>query len=575
MIPRRFQSEMLTMSRDIVARRGQGDRDVVALVFPGGGKSSLPVIMGSALKTAGLIDKICVVVPRLSLRSQNAEEFLKPHLREWLGHRLEVNEAGNDVNPSRGTDGYVTTYQTLVADQAGLHADEFRRHRYLLCLDEVHHVGDGGEWHRAVAPLYERAAFRLLMTGTLDKHDGGRIAHLNYWSPGGDVVRYPDTHIRYDLGQATGERAVIRICFPHIDGQIKYLDRSGRQVEEFTLAGDDEAARDKIYVAINTEYAEQLVTKCVESWRSYRTHNPRARLLVVCASVQQARRMQKFLTQQLGVSAAVAVSEDDSSQQTIKTFRGGLPDALVTVQMAYEGLDVPSLTHLACLTHIRSFPWLVQMFGRIMRFDREAGPWELQRAFAFVPDDPLMQKAVAYLKDGQPKGVTDDEPDSRSGSSASTTDKDGQDDDAASKVIPLNGRVTRERIVGLEPGESLDHQQTSRIKALMSEFGVCGNPADVARMLEKLQVVGADRANTEAAPSAPTSPRDRITALKKAIQSALLRIDAARGFDPGTMNKLAYQQAQGFKARDEMTEDELRNVWVWTQGQLSASGVSE
>src|SRR5262245_11313806 len=63
-----------------------------------------------------------------------------------------------------------------------------------------------------------------------------------------------------------------------------------------------------------------------------------------------------------------------------------------------RGLDVPALTHVACLTHIRSFPWLMQMLGRVMRYDRAAGRWDRQHAFAFVPDDPLMQQAIEYVR---------------------------------------------------------------------------------------------------------------------------------------------------------------------------------
>jgi len=43
-------------------------RDILAAVTPGGGKSLLPVIAAARLITAGIVDKICWVVPRDSLR---------------------------------------------------------------------------------------------------------------------------------------------------------------------------------------------------------------------------------------------------------------------------------------------------------------------------------------------------------------------------------------------------------------------------------------------------------------------------------------------------------------------------
>jgi len=43
------------------------------------------------------------------------------------------------------------------------------------------------------------------------------------------------------------------------------------------------------------------------------------------------------------------------------------PSILVTVAMAYEGLDAPEVAVVAALTHIRSQPWLEQMTARNAR----------------------------------------------------------------------------------------------------------------------------------------------------------------------------------------------------------------
>src|SRR4051794_585381 len=76
-------------------------------------------------------------------------------------------------------------------------------------------------------------------------------------------------------------------------------------------------------------------------------------------------------------------------------------DILVTVAMAYEGLDNPAITYIACLTHIRSYPWIEQMVARATRYDPEAGPWELQSAHIFVPDDQKMQDVLKLIQDEQ------------------------------------------------------------------------------------------------------------------------------------------------------------------------------
>ena len=90
-------------------------RDILAAVTPGGGKSLLPVIAAAALMRAGLIDRVCWVVPRDSLRLQAQEAFADPVWRSTLGHALAVRAADNTADPSRGLTGYVTTYQGVAA----------------------------------------------------------------------------------------------------------------------------------------------------------------------------------------------------------------------------------------------------------------------------------------------------------------------------------------------------------------------------------------------------------------------------------------------------------------------------
>ena len=151
-------------------------RDILAAVTPGGGKSLLPVLAAARLIEAGIVERVCWVVPRDSLRLQAEEAFADPLWRAALGHCLSVRAAGNTPDPSRGLAGYVTTYQGIAA-APGLHLAEFRRYRTLLVVDEVHHLpaladtdpdtaagspgpdeDPAGAWSRAMLPLFECAA---------------------------------------------------------------------------------------------------------------------------------------------------------------------------------------------------------------------------------------------------------------------------------------------------------------------------------------------------------------------------------------------------------------------------------
>lgn len=566
---REHQEKLLTIVRNMVALRSINRSEMAFHIIPGGGKSVLPVIAAAELIRSKLADRVCVVVPRLTLKRQAATAFHDEGWRRFLNHNLEVMESDNTPNPCKGAAGYVTTYQAIAANP-DLHAQEMRRFRYILFLDEIHHVADGSRTHETLKPMWSAAKLRVGMTGSLDRNEGDRIAFLGYAAPGPGGRLEPEREIDYGVAKSIGEHAIIPITFQHNDAQVSYLDRNGQQVWLGTLSGcGDEDARDGIWAAINTQYADQLLTRAVEHWKRTRTVNRRSRLLVVCASISQAKKIKARLDG-LGVRGEIATSDEDDADKVIKRFREERhPDALVTVQMAYEGLDVPDLTHLCCLTHIRSFPWLMQMFGRIWRFDREAGPWQSQHAFAFVPDDPLMQKAIDYIRAEQAIGVEMSEP---------TDDEDDEGEDGTDRttlsekgdIVPLSGSKTRERASGLDG--DLDYQETAIIKELMEKHSIHGSPLDLARMFREWQ----------SGVTPPPSPQpekpvvtldDRISGLRRAIQSGLNRIDKARGYEPGTMNRRCFVEAQSSRKRDELTEQDLARVWRWVQQQLQAAGL--
>src|SRR4051795_10560521 len=199
---RRHQEEVDRLCRAIAAGAA-GVTDILAAVTPGGGKSALPVIAAARLldavppgRTRPIVERVCWVVPRDTLRRQAEEAFVDPAWRAFLGHAHSVRAAENAPDPCRGLSGYVTTYQAIAA-APDLHLAEFRRHRYLLCIDEMHHLpalsdldaltqaSEETAWSRAILPLLESAAVRLLLSGTLQRADGRAILWLPYRRPRG------------------------------------------------------------------------------------------------------------------------------------------------------------------------------------------------------------------------------------------------------------------------------------------------------------------------------------------------------------------------------------------------------
>jgi superfamily II DNA or RNA helicase len=430
-LPLRSHQRRLAGVAQAIASGAAGDlRDVLAAVTPGGGKSLLPVIAAARLVEAGIVRKVCWVCPRDSLRQQAEEAFTDPRWREVLGHALTLRSAGNAPDPSRGLDGYVTTYQAI-AVAPDLHLREFRSAPYLLVLDEVHHLpalpdaepvsgaaaSEEARWSRAVLPLLELARVRLLLSGTLERADGRGILWLPYRT--GTKTRTHEVDLEapglavigYSRSQALAERAVLPITFGAIDGEAEWLDADRNRVGPHRLSGGIETTRAALFTALRTEFADALLDEAFLATRRLRAERRQAmglapgepgrglgKLLVVAPDQALARRYLERIRRRLPegareTAARLAISDAPDAQTALAAFRlQAEPSILVTVAMAYEGLDAPETSVVAALTHVRSRPWLEQMAARATRIDPRAGPVEGQRALIFHPDDLLFRR---------------------------------------------------------------------------------------------------------------------------------------------------------------------------------------
>lgn len=409
---RKHQEAFDDLCRQIAAGYMPDVKSVICSVTPGGGKSMLPIIAAAHL-IGSVADRICWVVPRRSLQVQAEAEFLKPSAAEIIGRPLAIRRSANAHDPCRGLSGFATTYQAIGYGNHHMAAD-FSRHRYILILDEPHHVEEGGAWETALAPLVSRAALTVFMSGTLERGNRRRIAFLPYrMTMHGEVI---DLHgrdgqseaITYSRTQALYDHAILPIHFELMDGSAQWIGRDGETyTTDLSTANKDTA--EALYTALKTQFAVQLLDECSGHWSEYRVSHPRAKLLVVTANIEDAKKYVSHLKRQ-NIKAAIATSDDSALAATnighFKTHgtKKSL-DALVTVAMAYEGLDVPAVTHIACLTHIRSKPWIEQMIARATRYDHAAGPWEEQTAFIYVPDDRFINAIIQSMQDEQVMAV--------------------------------------------------------------------------------------------------------------------------------------------------------------------------
>lgn len=480
---RKHQAEMRQIASDIAA--GAPITDVLVQVTPGGGKSALPMILAAELAEKTNLH-ICWVVPRDALRLQGEKSYSDKAMQRLFGHASLIRAAGNDWRPARDGIGYVTTYQAIAANPQ-LHVDEFERASregkpYILFLDECHHVpfkdadGEEAAFYGAIEPLMSLARLRVFASGTLERHDGYKIAFLPYKRIiGSEAVDFDPRKgwlfIRYSRKDALEEGAVAPLHLQVMDGAAQWLDPVTGEIKQVpSLAGSsprNEPAALK--TVLETEYAYSLLDRCLESWRQYRTFvYPKAKMLVVAPGIAVANEYCKYLETKRQ-RAAIATSEDTPmAQANIKSFRGGRGineiDILVTVGMAYEGLDVPQISHVACLTNIRSRPWIEQAICRANRTDATNGK---THGFVFYPDDPRMAKIINSI-DLEQAGLVPLLPERkpREGGEGVTMQRVG--------IAPLISELLRERGQGLEDGTRVDYDEYATIETAMAQANIRG-----------------------------------------------------------------------------------------------------
>ncbi|MBV8590783.1 MAG: restriction endonuclease subunit R, partial [Acetobacteraceae bacterium] len=298
---------------------------------------------------------------------------------------------------------------------------------------------ESAAWSRALLPLLEAATIRLLLSGTLERADGRGILGLPYRRGARAATSDVDldapgwTVVGYSRAQALAEQAVLPVTFGALDGNASWLVpavsnqvavtgavpemSSWQQAGPHQLSGSypRETTRPALFTALRTGFAEDLLRHAFEATREVRAQRRAARpaanggadhslrglgkLLVVAPDQKQARRylgvLRGWVPQRQASTVRLATSDERDAHEALAAealaaFRlRAEPSILVTVAMAYEGLDAPEVAVVAALTHIRSRPWLEQMIARATRVDPNAASYEEQRALVFHPDDPL------------------------------------------------------------------------------------------------------------------------------------------------------------------------------------------
>lgn len=419
---------MVDRGEEIFGSRKRASNTFLHVVAGGGKSRCVPLLYHHAKLRGGVI----WVAPRRSLQQQAADaaaEGIDGAGTGGLRLAPDLHSYSKDQHQ-----GFVTTYSMLA-----LHLGDHQKilgemgAGSLLAADEVHHCSyrvDSDRqpgWTESLRGLDLRLGHHtLLMSGTPYRGDGRPIylgtnetTHC-YQKAGAAAddwqLALPDGKVYvYGRNKARKERAVLPIQPMWLDGELSFTLKQGEHEIDYHFSSFDEISR-SVYSPTLKERMHRKALKAFVSYNSVETvHKPAIRhalfhlretkqrfpgaQMIVTVDRQGTANTLRNWMESMGIRTALAVSDYGQSLDELNDFRAGKYEAMITVGMAYEGLDAPKVTHLVHLGRFRDPSWLTQYFARAWRWGPSDWPADGRLAYIFMPKDGPMLGAYQAIID--------------------------------------------------------------------------------------------------------------------------------------------------------------------------------
>ncbi len=350
----------------------------LAVATPGAGKTTFALTAARRLLVGRSVRRVVVVVPTQHLKHQWA------HAAERFGIHLDPEwSVGYGGLPS-DVHGVVATYQQIAVDPLSFRP--LVRQAFVI-LDEIHHAGDSRSWGDGVRQAFEGAPRRLCLSGTPFRSDQASIPFVRY---DGDLAQ---SDYEYGYGEALRDQGVVRpVYFPRINGRMEWTAPDGVSYEatfEDRLARELASQRLRTALDASGEWLPAVLTQAHAQLMHLRARDPVAGGLVIAIDQEHAKAIAAIFQERLGVTPAVATSDDPQASDKIARFAEGIAPWIVAVRMVSEGVDIPRLRVGVYATNTITELFFRQAVGRLVRWSARMSR---QGAYMFIPDDIRLRK---------------------------------------------------------------------------------------------------------------------------------------------------------------------------------------
>src|SRR3954451_790390 len=359
----------------------------LASATPAAGKTTFGLHIAHRMLSTGQVSRVAVVAPTTHICRQWAADAAR------AGPDLEPNRPNAAGPEPRDRHGIAVTYATLAAGP-GVHRRRCAELPTLLIADEPHHMGELASWGRSTLAAFERARFRLLLSGTPFRSDNSPIPWVTYDEDGVSRADYA-----YGYTEALIDGVCRPVTFHTYDGDMEWVSDGRRRRADFGVALPAAEAARRLRTALDPEgdWIGHVLGDAHRELVDLRAGaHPGAGGLVIAMDKEHAERLAGRLATITGERPEVVTSDAADASARIARFATGTGTWLVSVLMVSEGVDVPRLRVGVYATSARTELFFRQVVGRFIR--RTTTPRD-QMSHVFLPADPTLTRLAAQVEE--------------------------------------------------------------------------------------------------------------------------------------------------------------------------------
>jgi superfamily II DNA or RNA helicase len=425
--------------RAVTTSAVQGKKDFLCVATPGSGKTKFALAVAHYFMKEKYCERIVVVTPTDSLKRQWAQEAAS-----FAG--LDIDPDFNNAMGAEAVDyhGMVVTYSLLGQDKKQIHKQLTFHKKTFVIFDEIHHAGDNLSWGNAVRESFDKAAFRLAISGTAFRSDDNPIPFINYEN------RVSVADYTYSYDRAIKENVCRPVYFCLFDGKMKWKVGSQEFDHSFkdSLTPDQVSKRLKTALDAKGNWVRDVISAADHKLTEIRSTHPAAGAMIFAATQKHAKELASVVEQITGAKPPVVVSDEADSAKQLEEFKKNNSRWLVSVKMVSEGVDIPRLRIGVYFTIVKAELFFRQAVGRFVRVLKEL---LYQDAFIFIPQDREVVKLAENIQTERDHALDEAERPGAIDGGAGQTDLFGSEYTPAlqGRFVPLASEATDNKTIAV------------------------------------------------------------------------------------------------------------------------------